>query len=425
MALTTRCPQCGTAFKVVADQLRVRNGLVRCGVCASVFDGRAHLDEDRRPSPAVESAPARVPDHHPEPAYTRPTAYTPEPRYTPPVRPAHTPPPAPAYTPPPVANRPPPAPVVPEVFRGREHALRRAQSEPSFEPEAERRDHDYDDDRWSMRSDAPTPQAPAAPVTYDDDLADVRPDLTQWGRRGAAAPDEFDERDEPEEPASYGTGFYAERHDGGPREPRLTEGGNPDAVVQGEPRTRYVDDYHSGRTPPTFLDDGDVERRSLRSTLWGTGCIILFVVLLGMLAYTYRTQIAASFPPLRPLMEAACRPLACTVGYERRIERISIMSSSLRPPQGSASATGDAQDLVLTVVLRNRFNAPQPWPALTLELNDLADTVVVRKVILPADYLPADIAAGPFGANAEHRVVLPIAVRDVQVNGYQLDKFFP
>ncbi|WP_241145110.1 zinc-ribbon domain-containing protein, partial [Achromobacter xylosoxidans] len=43
MALTTRCPQCGTSFKVVPDQLRVRNGLVRCGACATVFDGRACL----------------------------------------------------------------------------------------------------------------------------------------------------------------------------------------------------------------------------------------------------------------------------------------------------------------------------------------------------------------------------------------------
>ncbi|WP_315141335.1 MJ0042-type zinc finger domain-containing protein, partial [Achromobacter marplatensis] len=46
MALTTRCPQCGTSFKVVPDQLRVRNGLVRCGACSTVFDGRACLLPD-------------------------------------------------------------------------------------------------------------------------------------------------------------------------------------------------------------------------------------------------------------------------------------------------------------------------------------------------------------------------------------------
>ncbi|MBD0871878.1 zinc-ribbon domain-containing protein, partial [Achromobacter xylosoxidans] len=55
MALTTRCPQCGTTFKVVPDQLRVRNGLVRCGACSTVFDGRACL------LPAAGAAPQAVP----------------------------------------------------------------------------------------------------------------------------------------------------------------------------------------------------------------------------------------------------------------------------------------------------------------------------------------------------------------------------
>ncbi|MFA4912802.1 MAG: DUF3426 domain-containing protein, partial [Burkholderiaceae bacterium] len=127
----------------------------------------------------------------------------------------------------------------------------------------------------------------------------------------------------------------------------------------------------------------------------------------------------------RPVLEAACRPLACTIGYERRIERISVMSSSLRAPPGGATSAGDAQELVLTVVLRNRYNAPQPWPSLSLELKDLADRVVVRKTLGPGDYLPADVAAQPFGANVERRLTVPISVRNVQVNGYQIDKFFP
>ncbi|GAA4329963.1 hypothetical protein GCM10023144_17300 [Pigmentiphaga soli] len=43
MTLATRCPHCGTAFRIVADQIRVRDGLVRCGVCNAIFDGRATL----------------------------------------------------------------------------------------------------------------------------------------------------------------------------------------------------------------------------------------------------------------------------------------------------------------------------------------------------------------------------------------------
>src|ERR1700752_4460178 len=38
MALATRCPNCQVLFRVVADQLKLRGGLVRCGACRHVFD---------------------------------------------------------------------------------------------------------------------------------------------------------------------------------------------------------------------------------------------------------------------------------------------------------------------------------------------------------------------------------------------------
>jgi predicted Zn finger-like uncharacterized protein len=43
MSLATTCPQCKTSFKVVPDQLKLRRGLVRCGVCQHVFSGIDYL----------------------------------------------------------------------------------------------------------------------------------------------------------------------------------------------------------------------------------------------------------------------------------------------------------------------------------------------------------------------------------------------
>ncbi len=43
MNLTTRCPTCGTAFRVQPAQLSARGGKVRCGKCTHVFDGVAAL----------------------------------------------------------------------------------------------------------------------------------------------------------------------------------------------------------------------------------------------------------------------------------------------------------------------------------------------------------------------------------------------
>jgi predicted Zn finger-like uncharacterized protein len=59
MGLITRCPACGTMFKVVADQLRISEGWVRCGHCAEIFDAAADLrveSEMQLPQVARESA---------------------------------------------------------------------------------------------------------------------------------------------------------------------------------------------------------------------------------------------------------------------------------------------------------------------------------------------------------------------------------
>lgn len=44
--LVTRCPACATAFRAQPGQLSARKGMVRCGKCATVFDGVANLVEE-------------------------------------------------------------------------------------------------------------------------------------------------------------------------------------------------------------------------------------------------------------------------------------------------------------------------------------------------------------------------------------------
>lgn len=58
MSLITRCPVCGTAFRVQSSQLAAHSGTVRCGKCGGVFNGVAALveDDDRlklEPSPQL------------------------------------------------------------------------------------------------------------------------------------------------------------------------------------------------------------------------------------------------------------------------------------------------------------------------------------------------------------------------------------
>jgi predicted Zn finger-like uncharacterized protein len=64
MSLATRCISCGTAFRVVQDQLTISEGWVRCGRCNAVFnalEGLFDLGRDTQPdweATAANAAPA-------------------------------------------------------------------------------------------------------------------------------------------------------------------------------------------------------------------------------------------------------------------------------------------------------------------------------------------------------------------------------
>jgi predicted Zn finger-like uncharacterized protein len=81
----TRCPGCGTVFRITAAQLALREGQVRCGHCRAVFDANDHLVSlDEPPRDGID-----VPD---ELAMGRPTIT---------LRSAESLQPAPAAVPPP------------------------------------------------------------------------------------------------------------------------------------------------------------------------------------------------------------------------------------------------------------------------------------------------------------------------------------
>jgi predicted Zn finger-like uncharacterized protein len=54
MSMVTSCPSCATTFRVTQDQLKLRQGRVRCGKCAGVFDAfktLASLPDEPLPEP--------------------------------------------------------------------------------------------------------------------------------------------------------------------------------------------------------------------------------------------------------------------------------------------------------------------------------------------------------------------------------------
>jgi predicted Zn finger-like uncharacterized protein len=72
MSVVTRCPGCGTAFRVTDAQLQARAGRVRCGRCGNAFDARVGLVPRGVPSASTE-VPAEI-DFGPRP-HRRPSRW--------------------------------------------------------------------------------------------------------------------------------------------------------------------------------------------------------------------------------------------------------------------------------------------------------------------------------------------------------------
>jgi hypothetical protein len=190
-----------------------------------------------------------------------------------------------------------------------------------------------------------------------------------------------------------------------------------------EPRRDEDDD--EPESLPEFLDDGGSHRSGIARVFWSVLVLIGLVAIVGQLAYVYRVSIASSVPATRPLLEQACEALNCQVPYPRRIELISIMSSSLQAVAQPAKAKTDESLMTLQLTLRNNYDRPQEWPTLSLDLVEFSGTVVVKKILAPKDYLPEQALQGPFAATSEIRITVPITVTGFKINGYQLNKFFP
>jgi hypothetical protein len=182
---------------------------------------------------------------------------------------------------------------------------------------------------------------------------------------------------------------------------------------------------HAVEALPDFLHTRSRHRSAFVRLLWSVLILIGLVFLAAQLMYVYRMQIASNVPLLRPALEMACESLHCKVGYPRRIERIAIMDSSLQAVPQAGDVKPDESALQLRVVLRNNYGKPQTWPALTLDLVDFSGSVVARRQLAPSAYLPVQALSGPFPAGSEIHIAVPVTVKGVKINGYQLGKFYP
>ncbi len=450
MELTTRCPQCETAFPVSLEQLQLRKGYIRCIQCANIFDGfdavvpAAEASAGKRQEPAVGSRPdpvASVP--RAEPVIPKPVPVPPAP-VAPTLAGAETkaPAPAPVSSDPvprpsaPLSSGPRPTPVAPVPGEPKlpaagpvitEPRLPRAVpvvNEPTLPPLPTEGNNDIVAPSWTAGASS---RSRAEPVIGAGALAkhpasSREPSLPSVVRqRGDAGGPGYAPKFTISEPTSGSVSgrrpmpvFTAS--DPEPTEPADEEDRAPDYL--------YVDPSPGRRSERHQAKpfDGTLHRPAWLTPVWLVLIICGLVLLLAQAIYVYRGQLANNFPNLRPVLEAACERLSCAVPYERQIGLIAITGSALR---SSGAPKDDVSSLTLEVTLRNTHERPQEWPTLVLDLKDASGAVVVRRNLAPSVWVPASLRSGPFAAGSELTVQVPLSVRSVQANGYQLDKFFP
>lgn len=185
----------------------------------------------------------------------------------------------------------------------------------------------------------------------------------------------------------------------------------PQRTLTGAPRPRKARGPNHGVSAATldFLRAAQAREQVRKSTgrraMARIAIGVLVVAAVAQALFLGRAEIARRAPATRPLWEALCQPLHCTVAPPRDLDALQIESSQLQRQEGDTS-----DEYVLTATLRNRAGGPVALPAIELVTTDLQDQLLSRRALLPTDYLnPSDSAYAKSGLPA--RAELPIRVR--------------
>ena len=408
MALATKCPHCNTIFRVAADQLKLRGGIVRCGTCREVFDGNAALVDPAAASPFLRSGPGAV---------------------------------APLSTNYPADNSLPSATDDEPIYS--------LDFDTSFDPfgilppTAQLKEEDGDGEHIELDLDVSLPDealadAPvAAPVMAPAEApeAPLPQPMAPFKRRQVDDVPAFatylrDSRREPRLDAEAAPALPAidkvslDKPASARREPTLADHSfealpaTPVALEPAEEQDEAV--LPPADDEPAFVTLGrrrEQSGKALRAAM-AAGSVVLLLLLFLQVMTTFRNPLAAQFPQWKPTLVALCKLSGCQVDLPAQIEALSI-------EQGELQTLKD-QTFSYVSLLRNQSRSVQAWPSIELILNDANDKPLLRRVIAPRDYLPAtiDVSQG-FAPRSEQTIKLYFALDQLKASGYHIAIFYP
>lgn len=377
MALATQCPHCGTLFRVAADQLKLRGGIVRCGACQQVFDGNTGLVDLKAPPSSPPASPVAEPDVTPDvpdvddteqPIYTLEFDRTLSPFGILPHASSEEPLEAEPETTTAVAEMP-----VDEEIVAAPPPDDESEAEPEPEPIMRQPAHD------------------APPLLLRESAGGSPPIVSPAASLSSRSP-------------------RARAADARSRRSKLTP-----TRIEETPKLRVPD-----IDEPEFVRRGRQREHSSKTVriamIAGSALLLLALVLQSIVSF--RDVLAARYPALRPALASTCAVFGCTVSLPARPDALVIETGELITLGGNA--------YTLSTVLRNGGDLALAWPSIELTLNDLDDKPLVRRVFAPRDYAPqlANTPTG-FGARAEQPVKIHFRLEGLEPSGYHIAVFYP
>lgn len=447
MTLVTTCPNCETSFRVVADQLKLRRGLVRCGQCRTVFSGLERLrrleEETGAPTsasgapPPSTAAPSEVapatkaeagPDSGPLPSFGAPAAEAAVPSFG-------------------------DAGQIDDDSGPEDYApWRSAHGHPEREDDldaADWRTKRFDDD--------------ASPMTLAVDSPDTLPiEDKRLAREETHARDEAlalgealppDDTLPADETLAYGDtlpyddtlphdealprseadeAWRSEWPDIAPsnlfRTPPARRPAREPAAPHDEDQ-RFAEELEAVAQELEAWDDSEsaidyfsAERRRRgfigRNGGWKLLGAAALILLLGLQAtFASRDWLAARFPALEPMIATLGAPFGLEIRLPRALESLAIESFELQ-------AAGRPGLFSVSAIVRNDATYAVRWPSMLLTLTDPANRVLLRKAIDPADYLPPAAVEAGLRPRSERPIRLALEADEVQPAGYSVTLFY-
>ncbi len=377
MALITRCPGCGTAFRVTPLDLQAHGGDVRCGRCAHIFSGYASLAKVREPESAgpaeneetEEIGQAEAALAPGSPVVEEPDTSNAEKRVTT----AETTAPSGNLEVPLVSGHP--------ERRGHPESAGAAQTVP-------------EEDVGSA-----SPFASASSGHFGLDAGEKKTGTEDLGAGWVPSPDVHT--------AERSETFYGTRQEELSPPFDEVQGATPESLDK-----QYLapqdDAYNPAHPLPDFL-------------AWGIASIFLLFTLAAQTVYAYRAEISAMAPGARLYIEQYCKLLQCGIPSAPQYAKLLNIESS------DMQADPQRQGInALTALVRNYASYPQAYPLVQLTLIDAQDRPLASRTFPPPAYLERDVDfVEPVAPNGEFNIGLHIDSGDLNAAGYRLLLLYP